>query len=105
MLTFKSGLQLHLNKLGTSIQYSYTGEQFSDATNAVITPNGVDGLIPTYHIFDYTIKYEVSKFQFSFSVNNLLNTSYYTRRASGYPGPGIIPSDGRGYYLTLQLKI
>ncbi|MFT4679889.1 MAG: Fe(3+) dicitrate transport protein [Flavobacteriales bacterium] len=105
MLTFKSGLQLYLNKFGASIQYSYTGEQFSDATNAVSTPNGVDGLIPAYHIFDYTVKYEVSKFQFSFSVNNLLNTSYFTRRAAGYPGPGIIPADGRGYYLTFQLNI
>jgi Fe(3+) dicitrate transport protein len=39
------------------------------------------------------------------SVNNLANTRYFTRRADGYPGPGILPSDPRGYYLTLQVKL
>jgi Fe(3+) dicitrate transport protein len=30
---------------------------------------------------------------------------YFTRRATGYPGPGILPSDGRSYFMTLQIKI
>ena len=39
------------------------------------------------------------------SCNNLFNEQYFTRRAEGYPGPGIIPSDGRGFYFTLMLKL
>jgi Fe(3+) dicitrate transport protein len=29
------------------------------------------------------------------NVNNLFDRRYFTRRAGGYPGPGIIPADGR----------
>ena len=38
------------------------------------------------------------------NINNLTNNTYFTRRASGYPGPGIIPSPPRNYYVTLELK-
>ncbi|MFT6360282.1 MAG: Fe(3+) dicitrate transport protein [Saprospiraceae bacterium] len=38
-------------------------------------------------------------------VNNLLNQNYFTRRATGYPGPGIIPSAPRTAYLTLQFQL
>jgi len=37
-------------------------------------------------------------------VNNLLDNKFFTRRATGYPGPGIIPSIPRNWYLTLQFK-
>jgi Fe(3+) dicitrate transport protein len=30
---------------------------------------------------------------------------YFTRRAESYPGPGIIPSDGRSFYLTAQISL
>jgi Fe(3+) dicitrate transport protein len=33
-------------------------------------------------------------------VTNFTNNSYFTRRATGYPGPGIIPSDTRTFYTT-----
>jgi len=39
------------------------------------------------------------------SINNLLNEKYFTRRAEGYPGPGILPSDMRSFFLTLQVKL
>jgi Fe(3+) dicitrate transport protein len=38
-------------------------------------------------------------------INNILDKRYFTRRATGYPGPGIIPSVPRSVYLTVQLKI
>ena len=41
---------------------------------------------------------------FEIGVNNLLNEIYFTRRATGYPGPGIIPSPNRNFYLTTQIK-
>jgi Fe(3+) dicitrate transport protein len=54
---------------------------------------------------DFSIRYEFKKwFQAEAGINNLLNSSYYTRRATAYPGPGILPSDGRSFYFTLQYK-
>jgi Fe(3+) dicitrate transport protein len=37
-------------------------------------------------------------------INNLANNYYFTRRATGYPGPGIIPSAPRNFYLGLELN-
>jgi len=105
-VNLKTGLALGYNKFKTSIQYSFLSDQFSDATNA--TEGGVSavvGLIPAYHILDLSLSYEFKKFKLEGSVNNLTNAIYFTRRATGYPGPGILPSDGRGVYLTLQFKL
>jgi len=41
----------------------------------------------------------------SAGINNVANAVYFTRRAEGYPGPGIIPGDPINMYLTLQLKL
>jgi len=38
-------------------------------------------------------------------VNNLTNALYATRRSAGYPGPGILPGNGRTFYLTLSIKV
>lgn len=38
------------------------------------------------------------------SVNNVANKIYATRRASGYPNPGLLTADGRGFYLTAGVK-
>ena len=54
---------------------------------------------------DFSGKYSIKKIQLEFGVNNLTNESYFTRRASGYPGPGILPSPIRNYYLGLQIKL
>jgi len=34
-------------------------------------------------------------------VNNLSNEHYFTRRAGGYPGPGLLPADGRTFFATV----
>lgn len=102
----KTGLKYHVGKVVAQLQFSYNSEQFSDATNAV-QPSGdaVVGLVPSYFVFDFSGKYSFSKaFQLEAGINNLTNESYFTRRATAYPGPGILPSDGRTFYLTLQYK-
>jgi Fe(3+) dicitrate transport protein len=38
-------------------------------------------------------------------VNNLLDKNYATRRAGGYPGPGILPGEGRTFYVSLGIKL
>ena len=103
--SFKTGLNAEYKGLSAGAQFSYTGEQFSDATNAVLTPDAVDGIIPAYHVMDLTMKATHKRYGMEMSVNNVLDRAYFTRRASGYPGPGIIPSEGRSYYLTFTVKI
>jgi Fe(3+) dicitrate transport protein len=65
----------------------------------------VIGEIPSYKISDLSASYSINKLKFELGVNNLLKEKYFTRRATGYPGPGIIPSSPLSYYLTLQIKI
>lgn len=105
-LIFKTGLKWRNNKFAFQVQMSYNSEQFSDASNSVI-PSGdaLIGLVPSYMVFDFSGKYTISKnFQLEAGVNNFTNEPYFTRRATAYPGPGILPSDGISAYLTLQYK-
>ena len=103
-IVFKSGITIANKNFSLSYQYSYNQEHFSDATNATYVTNAVVGLIPSYHIMDLSGKYEFKKMQLELGINNITNSYYFTRRAVAYPGPGIIPSAPRNFYLTLQFK-
>ena len=37
-------------------------------------------------------------------INILTDTRYFTRRASGYPGPGVLPADGRTFFITIGYR-
>jgi Fe(3+) dicitrate transport protein len=105
-VNLKTGLKLAYKNLKGSFQFTHLTDQFSDATNA--RDGGISsvvGLIPAYKIMDLSLSYEFKMFRLEGSINNLADEMYFTRRATGYPGPGILPSDGRSFYLTLQLKI
>jgi Fe(3+) dicitrate transport protein len=102
---FKTGVNLRHKTLKASAQWGYVSGQFSDATNAVTSPNAVEGYIPAYHVLDMSVGYTWKWFTLEGSCNNALNQMYFTRRAAAYPGPGIIPSDGRSFFVTLQVKL
>ena len=102
----KSGVILQYNRLILRLQHTYVSKQFTDASNATISNlSGVIGEIPQYNISDLSASYQIKKYTLEAGINNLLNKSYFTRRATGYPGPGIIPSSPRNYYLTIQIDI
>ncbi|MBU2952088.1 TonB-dependent receptor [Tamlana agarivorans] len=105
-LNFKTGLRGGYKNVLGSIQYTYLGSQFTDATNSV-TPSlsGVIGEIPAYDVLDISLSYSYKRFKLETGLNNVLDNSYFTRRATGYPGPGIIPSAPRNWYATLEIKI
>ena len=101
----KYGIKFGYKNFTSYLQYSYLASQFSDSSNSVESNlSGVIGQIPAYDILDISVNYKLGKIKLETGVNNILNTSYFTRRATGYPGPGIIPSPPRNYYLTLQYK-
>ena len=105
-LIFKTGLNFRRKKLALSYQFAYTSEQYTDASNATFTSNAIIGLIPAYYVMDCSIEYTFNTiFSLHGTVNNIANNTYFTRRADSYPGPGIIPSDARSFFLTLQVKI
>ncbi len=105
-LIVRGGLKYKVKNWSSQFQASYTSEQYSDASNALL-PSGdaVIGLVSSYFIMDLSTRYEWKyNLSFELSVNNLTNQKYFTRRASGYPGPGILPSDGIQIFGTLQYK-
>ncbi len=99
----RSGVRATWKKVSVTWQISTTGEQYTDATNAVATPDAVNGIVPSYTVMDLGLSYALGKFKFEGGINNLCNVAYFTRRADGYPGPGIIPSDGLSGYFTVGL--
>lgn len=78
-------------------------ETFSDANNTVTpTANGQTGLIPAYQVMDLSASLKLARrFSFRAGVNNLTDARYFTRRAGGYPGPGLLPADGRNGYVSV----
>ena len=105
-LNFKTGLKFGYKNFLSNFQYTYLSQQFTDATNAVDgNLSGVIGEIPSYDVLDISFSYTYKKFKLEAGVNNVLDNYYFTRRATGYPGPGIIPSANRNFYMTLQIKL
>lgn len=98
------GVDFLFGRVGGSVVYSYTDAEFSDATNALASTDGSVGVIPSYHTIDATVSYTLYRWKLSLSANNLTNQMYFTRRTTGFPGPGIIPSEGRSLYCTLQFR-
>ncbi len=106
-INVKSGVSLRYKNFNWSVQHSYVSKQFTDAQNSLATSDGdfrsgIVGEIPAYQILDVNFGYSFSKFSLEAGINNALNAQYYTQRATGYPGPGIIPSDGRSFYATVS---
>ncbi len=108
-VNLKTGFNVGYGNFLGSIQYTYLSEQFTDATNAprdvYDNQRGIEGTIPAYDIMDLSLSYVFDRFKIETGVNNLLNSSYFTRRATGYPGPGIIPAEPRTFYMTFQIKL
>jgi Fe(3+) dicitrate transport protein len=87
------------------LQYTYLSTQFTDAQNSSSGDiSGIVGEIPAYSILDFSSAYKYRFAKIEVGVNNVLDNSYFTRRATGYPGPGIIPSAPRNWYVGLELK-
>lgn len=100
----KSGITLSNNGFSSTLTYTSISKQFSDASNVVASKTGNDGLIPAYDVLDLSSKYIYKNYNIGFGINNLADKVYFTRRASGYPGPGLIPAEPRNFYISLGFK-
>ena len=102
----RTGCSAGLKSLLLTTQLNVVDKSYSDANNTIqATDNAQSGLIPSYKIVDCSFRYTASNIvEINAGVNNVLNTSYFTRRSSGYPGPGALPGDGRTYFLTVSAR-
>lgn len=93
----RAGIGLSYQKTQINIQTSQISAVYTDAQNTENpSANGQTGKLSGYAVWDLNASFTVYKqIIFRFSINNLLDISYATRRAGGYPGPGIMPADGR----------
>jgi len=103
-MTLKTGLLFKHRNFRVSCQFSYVRRHYSDATNAMRVSDATRGIIPSYQVMDASLSYQWSRFRFQFGVNNLLDAAYFTRRATAYPGPGIIPAEARSFYGGVRVK-
>ena len=104
---FRGGISAGKKGLLFTIQVSAVGEAFSDANNTVpASSNGNTGLIPAYSVTDLSATYKFNKgLNIKAGLNNVLNETYFTRRAGGYPGPGAMPADGRTFFISIGAKL
>jgi Fe(3+) dicitrate transport protein len=103
----RNGANVAWRRWSASLLYSYVGEHFADALNtAEPSANAARGLVPAYGLFDANAAYRFrDRLTLRAAVSNLLNRSYYTKRPTFYPGPGIWPSDGRSMQLSATVRI
>lgn len=102
----KTGLTFLYKTITTTFQHSYTGENYNDAFNTVSSINGVLGLIPSYHVWDWFVEWRFMRgYHFSAGINNFTDNRYFNRRITMYPGPGILPADGRTFYCSVGIKL
>lgn len=101
------GITYSKKGLSLSWQISDIGQAFADASNTVVAnAAATTGLIPAYQVQDISGSYKFKKYAtLKFGVNNLTDARYFTRRSGGYPGPGILPADGRTWYVGLNVKL
>lgn len=105
--TIRAGATYKYKSFSITYQYNKVDAVFTDAANTV-SPNATAtvGKLPAYEVMDLSLTYKANElYTIKTGVNNLTDAMYATRRASGYPGPGILPANGRTMYLTLSIKL
>ncbi len=99
----RTGITYAYKKLTATIQYNFVSDAFSDANNTVLPiASGVNGLIPSYQIVDISATYKFNeRFFIKGGLNNVFNEKYFTRRAGGYPGPGVMSAEPQNFFITI----
>jgi len=97
------GASYNLKGFSVSFQFSSVGDVFTDAANTE-APNATAtiGKLSGYQVMDATLSYKFAKrYNLKAGVNNISDEKYATRRAGGYPGPGITPGNGRTFFVSI----
>ena len=97
------GASYNLKSFSASFQFSSVGDVFTDAANTELSNSTATiGKLPAYQVMDATLSYKFAKhYSLKAGVNNIADEKYATRRAGGYPGPGIMPGNGRTFFVSI----
>jgi Fe(3+) dicitrate transport protein len=100
------GISWDFKNVSATLQNRMISKIYTDANNTENpTANGITGALAGFRVYDFSMKYQfLRNYNFKAGINNLTNTSYATRRAGGYPGPGILPNEGRTFYVSIGAK-
>lgn len=102
----RAGLSYLDKHITTTLQFSYVGKNYTDANNTVFNVTGLSGIVPAYHVFDWSLNYSfLQKYHVFTNINNVLNAKYFTRRITILPGPGLLPADGMTFNIGFGIKI
>ena len=101
------GATYYLKGFSATFQLNSIGDVFTDAVNTEI-PNaaGTIGKLSGYEILDASLSYRfIEGYNLKAGVNNITDKKYATRRAGGYPGPGIMPGNGRTIFVSIGASL
>jgi len=94
------------HKFSVTFQYNTTAAVYTDAVNTEL-PNATAtvGKLPAYQVMDLSFSLQfLENYNMKAGVNNLSDEKYATRRSGGYPGPGILPGNGRTIFVSFGAK-
>ena len=97
------GATYYLKGFSATFQLSSVGDVFTDAANTEM-PNttATIGKISGYQLMDASFSYKFMElYNVKAGVNNIADEKYTTRRAGGYPGPGIMPGNARTIFVSV----
>ncbi len=101
----RAGATYRIKGVQLTYQVSRVSGAFSNANNTETpTVDGNNGLIPAYIVQDLTATYGYKRYSLRAGVNNIADVRYFTRRAGGYPGPGLLPAEGRTAFVSVGAR-
>ncbi len=98
------GLIFNSKNFSSTFQVNSVGDAYGDASNVKTSDDPIAGYIPAYTVLDLSVTYKINNYSIKIGSNNIADKSYFTRRTDEYPGPGIIPSIGRSFYVGFMTK-
>jgi Fe(3+) dicitrate transport protein len=100
------GVTYAIRNFSATYNVSYTSSCYTDAANTVYNQGDPTiGMIPSYMVMDLSASYKfLKRYHIKAGVNNLADHHYFTLRTNEYPGPGIIPSMGRSFYISIGAR-
>ena len=100
------GVTYYLKRLSITYQFNKVSDIYTDAANTEKSnATSTVGKISGYTVMDISISYLLKeKYSIKAGVNNLTDEKYATRRSGGYPGPGLLPANGRTMFISIGGK-
>lgn len=104
--THRMGINYNNKGFSISLQGSKVSDVFTDAANTISSnATATIGKINGYQLLDINTQYKWKKYNLKLAINNVTDAIYATRRAGGYPGPGLLPGIGRNMSIGIGANL